>query len=105
MTSASPAAGPPIGTLDRRPVVLVYLTFPASGEVRGGPRSMLMTARHLTRYRPVFVLGAHTSYVDELRAAGIETHVLPVGRLFDGLRGASLREKGRRLVEMVRHDR
>lgn len=92
------------GRHDSRPVVLMYLTLPGSGEIRGGPRSILMTARHLQRYRPVFVLNVESSYADDVRRAGIEVRIAPVSRVLDGIRGTSPGELVRRFRALVRHD-
>lgn len=98
---------PPVATVpdvDDRPVVLVYLSLADSGEIRGGSRSMLLTARHLTRYRPVFVLNRDTPFAEEIRAAGIAVHVLPARRWIEGLRAAPWAERLRKLWSILRHD-
>lgn len=90
---------------EERPVVLVYLTLPESGEIRGGARSMLLTAKHLSRYRPVFVFNRPTELQDDLAAAGLESRVVASGRLLDGIRAASWRGRLDKILQIVRIDR
>jgi glycosyltransferase involved in cell wall biosynthesis len=90
---------------DVRPCVLVYVGFGESGEVRGGPRSMLLTARNLRRYRPAFVVTRPTSYTEDVRAAGIPIHVLDTPHLLMGIRAAPWRERLRRASRLTAHGR
>jgi len=87
------------------PVVLIYVSFDPSMEIRGGHRSILIAARHFTRYRPVFVVERDGPYAEEVRAAGIEVQILPGWPVFDGLRSAPLGEKIPRLLRIARHGR
>lgn len=85
--------------------VLLYVSFGTSGEVRGGPRSLLLTAEYLSRYRPVFVVSRETDFVEELAERGLPVEILEAPRHLDRFRAASLKEKAIRLSRMLRHAR
>lgn len=86
------------------PTVLVYVSFSEGAPVRGGPRSMFVTATNLKRYRPFFVLTQPNSFFSDLQRAGIGVALEKIGRPLDGFRSSSVREKFRRAASIVRHD-
>lgn len=92
-------------TVSGSQTILVYVTFDGTGSVRGGPRSMLISARHFRRFRPVFVVNRKTRYDQDISQAGFDLRVLPVERLVHGLRSASWGERLNRLRLGIRHAR
>jgi len=87
-----------------KPTVLMYVSFADTDEVRGGPRSILLTATYLKRYSPRFIVTRENQYARDVRAAGFPVEVIETPQLLSGIRATSTIERTRRLGRIAQHD-
>jgi glycosyltransferase involved in cell wall biosynthesis len=87
-----------------RPGVTFVLVHGDVPHVYGGEKSSMATAAALREkgFQPRFLVTADDDLVRELRSAGLEYEVVPVGDPFDGLRRASWRGRAARLRAILR---
>src|SRR5688572_22124426 len=84
--------------------VVYVMLRPPTGEVYGGEKSTMVTARGVAErgHHPRFLVTGDDKLAAELRAQGLENEILPLGDPLAHLRAAPLPEKLRRAWRLAR---